>query len=102
MMIRGCIDADSLQAQLERKKAGIANQRYIEWWNDCMMSVKSMVSAALQLTLPRHMDDGYILAETSGSALRAALSSALREAGISLLKNIARIVEQKWNRRSDE
>ena len=38
------IDADALQAQLERKKAGVANQRYTEGWNDCMMRVKSMVS----------------------------------------------------------
>lgn len=38
------IDADALQAQLERKKTGIANQRYTEGWNDCMMRVKSMVS----------------------------------------------------------
>ena len=41
-----CIDADALQAQLERKKAGVANQRYTEGWNDCMMRVKSMVSTA--------------------------------------------------------
>lgn len=40
------IDADALQAQLERKKADIANQRYTEGWNDCMMRVKSMVSKA--------------------------------------------------------
>lgn len=45
-MIRRCIDADALQVQLERKKAGVANQRYIEGWNDCMMRVKSMVSKA--------------------------------------------------------
>ena len=38
------IDADALQAQLERKKAGVANQCYTEGWNDCMMRVKSMVS----------------------------------------------------------
>lgn len=41
-----CIDADVLQVQLERKKAGIANRRYTEGWNDCMMRVKSMVSKA--------------------------------------------------------
>lgn len=40
------IDADELQARLERKKAGIANQRYTEGWNDCMIRVKSMVSKA--------------------------------------------------------
>ena len=40
------IDANDLQARLERKKAGIANQRYTEGWNDCMMRVKSMVSTA--------------------------------------------------------
>ena len=43
-MTRRYIDADALQARLERKKAGIANQRYTEGWNDCMMRVKSMVS----------------------------------------------------------
>ena len=40
------IDADYLQAKLERKKAGVANQRYTEGWNDCLMRVKSMVSKA--------------------------------------------------------
>lgn len=40
------IDANNLQSQLERKKAGIANQRYTEGWNDCIMRVKSMVSKA--------------------------------------------------------
>ena len=40
------IDADSLQAKLERKKAGVANRRYTEGWNDCLMRVKSMVSKA--------------------------------------------------------
>lgn len=40
------INAGDLQAQLERKKAGAANQRYTEGWNDCMMRVKSMVSKA--------------------------------------------------------
>ena len=44
--IKRYIDANALQAQLERKKAGIANKRYIEGWNDCMARVKSMVSAA--------------------------------------------------------
>ena len=43
---RRYIDANALQEQLERKKAGIANQRYTEGWNDCMMRVKSMVSKA--------------------------------------------------------
>ena len=43
---RRYIDANDLQVQLERKKAGIANQRYTEGWNDCMMRVKSMVSKA--------------------------------------------------------
>lgn len=45
-MERRYIDANALQARLERKKAGIANQRYTEGWNDCMMRVKSMVSKA--------------------------------------------------------
>ena len=41
-----CIDADALQAQLEHKKAGVANQHYTEGQNDCMMRVKSMASKA--------------------------------------------------------
>ena len=41
-----CIDANALQAKLERKKAGVANQRYTEGWNDCLMRIKSMVSKA--------------------------------------------------------
>lgn len=45
-MTKRYIDANALQAQLERKKAGIANQHYTEGWNDCMMRVKSMVSKA--------------------------------------------------------
>ena len=45
-MTKRYIDANALQAQLERKKVGIANQRYTEGWNDCMMRVKSMVSKA--------------------------------------------------------
>ena len=28
------IDADSLQAKLERKKAGVASRRYTEGWNN--------------------------------------------------------------------
>ena len=47
------IDADSIQAQLERKKAGVTNQRYTEGWNDCMMRVKSMVVRRLPLILCR-------------------------------------------------
>lgn len=39
------------------------------------------------------------LGGTSGAAPRAALSLPLRAVGISLLKNTARIVEQKWNKR---
>lgn len=45
-LTRRYIDANDLQEQLERKKAGIANQRYTDGWNDCMMRVKSMVSKA--------------------------------------------------------
>lgn len=45
-MERRYIDANALQVRLERKKASIANQRYTEGWNDCMMRVKSMVSKA--------------------------------------------------------
>ena len=40
------IDRNQLQTALARKKSGPANGRYTEGWNDCLMRVKSMVSAA--------------------------------------------------------
>ena len=42
------------------------------------------------------MGSGYILAETSGAALRVALSSQRRAAGISPLKNTARVAVRGW------
>lgn len=39
------IDRDQLQTALTRKKSGPADKRYTEGWNDCLMRVKSMVSA---------------------------------------------------------
>ena len=48
------------------------------------------------------MDDGYILVEMSGVALRAVLSLALKVVGRSLLKNTVRIVARKWDKRQDE
>ena len=40
------IDADSLMRQLNRKKAGTANKRYTEGFNDALMRFRSMVSTA--------------------------------------------------------
>ena len=40
------IGREALQAALVRKRCGIANQRYTEGWNDCLLQVKSMVSKA--------------------------------------------------------
>ncbi len=40
------IDRELLQVRLNRKKAGPANQRYTEGWNDAIMMVKSMVHSA--------------------------------------------------------
>lgn len=39
-----CIEREALQAALVRKRCGVANQRYTEGWNDCLLRVKSMVS----------------------------------------------------------
>lgn len=38
------IEREALQAALVRKRCGVANQRYTEGWNDCLLRVKSMVS----------------------------------------------------------
>ena len=46
------IDADTLMEKLSRKKAGPANQRYTEGFNDCLMRVRSMVHSAPTLTPP--------------------------------------------------
>lgn len=40
------IEREALQAALVRKRCGVANQRYTEGWNDCLLRVKSMVSNA--------------------------------------------------------
>lgn len=40
------IEREALQAALMRKRCGVANQRYTEGWNDCLLRVKSMVSKA--------------------------------------------------------
>ena len=34
---------ETLQAKLNRKKAGTANKRYTEGWNDAILMVKSMI-----------------------------------------------------------
>ncbi len=69
------INADDLQAQLERKKAGIANRRYTEGWNDCMMRVKSMVSKVPAADVAPvvhgrwvHHDDGVVTCSECGNA----------------------------------
>lgn len=46
------IDADYLMERLNRKKAGPANKRYTEGFNDCLMRVRSMVHSMPTLTQP--------------------------------------------------
>lgn len=46
------IDADYLMERLNRKKAGPANKRYTEGFNDCLMRVRSMVHSMPTLTPP--------------------------------------------------
>lgn len=40
------IEREALQTALQRKKAIVADKRYTEGWNDCMMRIKSMVHSA--------------------------------------------------------
>ena len=44
------IDGDALMAKLNRKKAGPANKKYIDGFNDCLMRVRSMVHSEPTLT----------------------------------------------------
>ena len=37
------VSKENLQAKLNRKKAGPANKRYTEGWNDAILMVKSMI-----------------------------------------------------------
>ena len=37
------IEKQTMQAKLNRKKAGPANKRYTEGWNDAILMVKSMI-----------------------------------------------------------
>ena len=37
------ISKEALQEKLNRKKAGPANKRYTEGWNDAILTVKSMI-----------------------------------------------------------
>ena len=37
------VSKETLQAKLNRKKAGPANKRYTEGWNDAILMVKSMI-----------------------------------------------------------
>lgn len=58
------IDADYLMERLNKKKAGPANKRYTEGFNDCLMRVRSMVHSMPTLTPPNEwvsveeMEDG--------------------------------------------
>lgn len=52
------IEREALQAALMRKRCGVANQRYTEGWNDCLLRVKSMVSKAPAVDVEK-MSDGY-------------------------------------------
>lgn len=52
------IEREALQAALMRKRCGVANQRYTEGWNDCLLRVKSMVSKAPSTDVEK-MSDGY-------------------------------------------
>ena len=46
------IDGDKLLEQLQKKKAGPANKRYTEGFNDCLMRVRSMVHSMPTITPP--------------------------------------------------
>ena len=59
-------DADYLMERLNKKKAGPANKRYTEGFNDCLMRVRSMVHSMPTLTPPnewvnrvRELDELY-------------------------------------------
>lgn len=52
------LEREALQAALMRKRCGVANQRYTEGWNDCLLRVKSMVSKAPSADVEK-MSDGY-------------------------------------------
>ena len=50
------LSKETLQEKLNRKKAGPANKRYTEGWNDAILMVKSMIHCekAADVALVRH------------------------------------------------
>ena len=50
------LSKETLQEKLNRKKAGPANKRYTEGWNDAILMVKSMIHSekAADVTQVRH------------------------------------------------
>ena len=50
------VSKETLQAKLNRKKAGTANKRYTEGWNDAILMVKSMIHSekAADVATVRH------------------------------------------------
>ena len=50
------LSKETLQAKLNRKKAGPANKRYTEGWNDAILMVKSMIHSekAAEVAPVRH------------------------------------------------
>ena len=60
------IDADKLMERLNKKKAGAANQRYTEGFNDALMKFRSMVHSAdtVELAEVKH---GEWIAHYNGS-----------------------------------
>lgn len=40
------IEREALQKAMQRKKAGVADKRYTEGYNDCLLRMKSMVHGA--------------------------------------------------------
>ena len=69
------IEKQTLQAKLNRKKAGPANKRYTEGWNDAILMVKSMIHSekATDVSTVRHgrwikHEDGIFTCSECGNA----------------------------------
>ena len=78
------IEREALQNALQRKKSGIADKRYTEGWNDCMIRVKSMVHGAPTANVSPVLHGRWVMKETmirSPFAKNAYCSECLEETG---------------------
>ena len=92
------IDGDKLLEQLQKKKAGPANKRYTEGFNDCLMRVRSMVHSMPTLTPPNEPLTLEQLREMKDEPAYLKVFDPLLESGWHIIKAVTedKIIFMGW------